>query len=260
MTAHLTGDRLVKKPMANTTSTQAWRSVASLTLLGTAGVLGFSLVLNYLLLFVEGLTPFGRGVITATLVPLCIGLPLFLLIGWKQIEVRRYQQDLNRSATYDSLTGCLNGTVFTSIVERRANKQSEPGPRSGAFLVIHPEHLRSINLRFGLGWGDEALRLIASTIQSSVRKEDLVGRIGTSMFGVFLPGATEDDAKEVGERIRARVAQVYFAPKGAEDVLAVSVGGVVFEHELEFDDMFRTAEQWLSGPRDESLVFSRVQS
>jgi diguanylate cyclase (GGDEF)-like protein len=133
------------------------------------------------------------------------------------------------------------------MVDRRAPRQESSGPRSGAFLVIHPEHIRSINQRFGLGWGDEALRLIASTIQSSVRKEDLVGRIGTSMFGVFLPGATEDDAKEIGERIRARVAQAYFAPKGTEDVLTISVGGVVFENELAFEDMFRSAESLLSG-------------
>jgi len=241
----------VTKAMANT-SAQAWKGVAWLTFLGTAGILGVSLVLNYLLLFAEGLTPFGRSMITAVLLPVVVGVPVFLFIGLKQIESRRYRQELNKSATFDSLTGCLNGAVFTSMVERRTTRPSAPGPRSGAFLVIHPEHIRSINLRFGLGWGDEALRLIAATIQSSVRKEDLVGRIGTSMFGVFLPGATEDDAKEIGERIRTRVAQVYFAPKGTEDALAISVGGVVFENELQFEDMFRSAESQLSGVEHET--------
>jgi len=72
------------------------------------------------------------------------------------------------------------------------------------------------------------------------------------MFGVFLPGATEDDAKEIGERIRTRVAQVYFAPKGTEDALAISVGGVVFESELQFEDMFRSAESQLSGVEHET--------
>jgi diguanylate cyclase len=232
-------------PMVKTA--QSWKGVAWLTLLGTAGILALSVGLNYLLLFFDTLTPFGRSMITAILLPVVLGVPLFLFIGLQQIEVRRYRRELDKSATFDSLTGCLNGAVFTSMVERRTTRQLASGPRSGAFLVIHPEHLRSINLRFGLGWGDEALRLIASTIQSSVRKEDLVGRIGTSMFGVFLPGATEQDAKEIGERIRARVAQAYFAPKGDEDVLAISVGGVVFESELEFEDMFRSAQLRLTG-------------
>ena len=234
-------------PIAKT-SGQAWKSVAWLTVLGTAGILALSVCLNYLLLFSEGLTPFGRSMITATVLPIFVGIPIFLFIGLKQVEIRGYRRELNKSSTFDKLTGCLNGTVFTSIVDRRTTRLSQPRPRSGALLVIHPEHLRSINLRFGLGWGDEALRLIASTIQSSVRKDDLVGRIGTAMFGVFLPDATEDDAKEIGERIRTRVAQVYFAPKGTEDVLAVRVGGVVFENELEFEDMFRSAEAQLSSP------------
>ncbi|WP_245493346.1 MULTISPECIES: GGDEF domain-containing protein [unclassified Mesorhizobium] len=237
-----------------TPSAQSWKDVAWLTVLGTAGCLILSLGLNYLLLFSEALTPFARSVITATLLPLAIGLPLFLLLASKQAEIRRYRQELNRSATYDRLTGCLNGPVFTSMVDRRAAKTSEAGPRSGAFLVIHPEHLKSLNLRFGLEWGDEALRLIASTIQSSVRKEDLVGRIGTSMFGVFLPGATEKDAKEIGERIREAVGQIYFAPKGEKDVLAIRTGGVVFEHELAFEDMYRSAEERLLEVQDEARL------
>ena len=238
-------------PMANS-SPQQWKNVAWLTALGSAGLLLLSVGLNYLLLFSEALTPFGRSMVTAILLPVIIGGPLLLFIGLQRMELGHYRRELNKSATFDSLTGCLNGAVFTSMVERRTTRPSAPGPRSGAFLVIHPEHIRSINLRFGLGWGDEALRLIAATIQSSVRKEDLVGRIGTSMFGVFLPGATEDDAKEIGERIRTRVAQVYFAPKGTEDALAISVGGVVFESELQFEDMFRSAESQLSGVEHET--------
>jgi len=167
-------------------------------------------------------------------------------------ELHRYRQELNKSGTYDRLTGCLNGPVFTSMVERRAARRPGPGPRSGAFLIIHPEHLRSINMRFGLEWGDEALRLIVSTIQSSVREEDLIGRIGASMFGVFLSGATEAEAKEIGARIRTRIAQVYFAPKGTEDVLTIKVGGVMLENEMEFSDMFRSAEQHLSDAQDDA--------
>ncbi|MER9657849.1 GGDEF domain-containing protein [Mesorhizobium sp. M0152] len=232
------------------TTARAWKGVAWLTFLGTAGILALSVGLNYLLLFSQVLTPFGRSMVTAILLPVVLGVPFFLFIGLKQMEVRRYRRELDKSATFDALTGCLNGAVFTSMVERRTARPSASGPRSGAFLVIHPEHLRSINLRFGLEWGDEALRLIASTIRSSVRAEDLVGRMGTSMFGVFLSGATEAEAKEIGERIRMRVAQVYFAPKGMEDALTIKVGGVVFETEVEFADMFRSAEQRISGAQD----------
>ncbi|WP_292342273.1 GGDEF domain-containing protein [Mesorhizobium sp.] len=242
-----------------TAPAKAWKHVFWLSLLGTAGCVALSLGLNYLLLLSDALTPFGRSVITATLVPIAIGLPLFALLGWREVEIRRCRQELTRSGTYDRLTGCLNGAVFTSMVDRRAARPA--GPRSGAFLVIHPEHLASINLRFGLGWGDEALRLIASAIRSSVRKDDLIGRIGNSMFGVFLPGATKQEAKEIGERVRETVGQIYFAPKGDKDVLAIRVGGVVFEHELAFEDMFRSAEELLLEAQDEAdLALSHISN
>jgi diguanylate cyclase (GGDEF)-like protein len=238
-------------------SVAAWKEIAGLTVLGTLASLAVSLGLNYLLLFDDTLTPFGHSMISAALLPVIICLPLFAYIGFKQVEIRRCRRELNKSATYDSLTGCLNGTVFTSMVDRRAAGRSGPGPRSGAFLVIHPEHLHAVNVRFGLGWGDEALRLVASTIKASVRSGDIVGRIGATMFGAFLPGASEENAKDIGERIRANVARVYFAPQGTEDVLRVSVGGVIFEGDQEFEAMFRSAEEHLSGLKGD-LELSRL--
>jgi diguanylate cyclase (GGDEF)-like protein len=233
-----------------TAPVQTWKQVTSLAVLGTAACVGLSLGLNYLLMFSDSLTPFARGAVTAIIVPTFIGLPLFVLLGWQQVEIRRFRRELTKSGTYDQLTGCLNGKVFTSMVDRRAARPA--GPRSGAFLVIHPEHLASINLRFGLEWGDEALRLIASAIRSSVRKDDLIGRLGTSMFGVFLPGASERDARDIGERVRGAVGEIYFAPKGDKDVLSITVGGVVFEHELDFEDMFRFAEEGMAELPDET--------
>ena len=64
--------------------------------------------------------------------------------------------------------------------------------------------------------------------------------------------ATEAEAKEIGERIRTRVAQVYFAPKGTEDALTIKVGGVVFEKEVDFADMFQSAEQRISDAQDDA--------
>ncbi|TGS25361.1 GGDEF domain-containing protein, partial [bacterium M00.F.Ca.ET.180.01.1.1] len=72
-----------------------WRSVGWLAFLGTIGSLCVSLSLNYLLLFSETLTPFGRGMITATLLPLVICLPLFVFIGRNLAEIRRYRRELN---------------------------------------------------------------------------------------------------------------------------------------------------------------------
>lgn len=225
---------------------RTWKQVAGVTILGMACSLGFSLVLNYLLLLDSSLTPAGRMLISANVVPLAIALPLSLLLALKQRELRRVRHELTRSATYDSTTSFFKGRAFSSLVDRRIYSQSTEWPRRGAFLVINADNLSLVNMRYGLNWGEEALRLIASVIRSSVRSTDIVGRLGGGEFGIFLPGATEENARHVGERIRAGVAAKYFWPAGEQGIFTVTVGGVFFEDELGFDGMFRAAEQQLA--------------
>jgi diguanylate cyclase len=225
--------------------TRAWTQIAWVTVLGTVACVIASLILNYLLFFNETLIPFGQMVISASVVAVVIGAPLSFLLALRQQEIKRIRSELTHSATYDTTTAFYKGTAFSSVVDRRAVSGSTAGPRRGAFLAINASNLRAINIRYGLGSGEEALRLVASVIRTSVRTNDIVGRLGPSEFGIFLPGATEENAREVGERIRAAVAANYFTPAGAKGVLDVSVGGVFFEDELGFDGMFRAAEYQL---------------
>jgi len=78
-----------------------------------------------------------------------------------------------------------------------------------------------------------------------LRAPDLVGRLGGEEFGVFLPGATTEQAEHVAERIRQTVNDAEFMPAGAPHLLSVSVGGAVFENELPFAELFRLADQQL---------------
>lgn len=216
------------------------------TLLGVGLSLVFSILLNYLLLFSETVTLFDRSLITAIALPIVIGGPLSFVIAYQMREVRRCRREFTRSASYDRATQFFNGNVFPSVMDRRIAAKSNDDPQQGAFLIVNADNLRSINMRYGLDWGEEALRLIASTIRCSVRSEDVVGRLGDSEFGIFLPGATEENAREVGKRIKAEIADVYFAPTLAgREMLGISVAGVTFEGELTFDGAYRAAERQL---------------
>ena len=240
----------------------AWREIVPTTLLWTGAGLAFSLIFNYLLLLSGTLTPFVRSLVSAVVVPIVIGATLSILLGYSFKEIRRYRRELARSASYDQLTEFFNGTEFSAVVERRVSSKPTDGPRRGAFLIVNADNLRSINMRYGFNWGEQALLLVASTIRSSVRSADVVGRLGVSEFGIFLPAATEENARDIAQRIRAGIAQVYFAPTaaGEQDLLSVSLGGVMFEDEFEFEAMYRTAEQQLSNAESSGRIeISRVR-
>jgi diguanylate cyclase len=221
-----------------------WWPVARLVGLGTLACIGFSVLLNYLLLFVQ-IDPFTRSMATAVVLPLFLAVPLFSVLAVKLQDIRNLRQELNNLATLDRVTSCFTGTAFSAFVggtltlERRKPSKGN----QGALLVLDLEHLNAINARFGHNWGDEALRLIASVIRSSIRSSDVVGRVGSSEFGIFLPDASEENAVEIAERIRAAVANAYFAPQGRRDALTVSVGGIIYRDQVDFGEMFRAAEQ-----------------
>jgi diguanylate cyclase len=227
-------------------SSRRWREVARLAMIGTAAAIGVSLVLTYLLFFSEALSPLARSLTLATIVPALIAAPLLVFIGVKLQELRQQRQNLNRLATYDQTTGLMNGTTLATVVDRRVHTSEVEDPARGGFLVVRLDNLLDINMRHGFDRGDEALRLVASAIRASVRESDTVGRLGAAEFGVFLAGASEENAREVGERIRAEIARVHFAPSGTETVLAVSAGGVVFDRDFGFNEMFRGAEHQLA--------------
>jgi len=229
------------------------RRIVLLVLAGTAACLALSLAVNYLLLLADRLTPFGHSVASAVVLPLMIGVPLFLFLGIRLEDLRRYRHELTRAASYDRLTGCLNGAAFTSVVDRRAAPSQPAGQRQGAFLVVELAGMRTIAARYGFAWADETLKVAAAAVRASVRTTDIVGRVAADSFGVFLPGASQENALEVGERIRAGVSDACLAQAAGTQPLKVSVAGVVFERELRFDDMFRSAEQLLveAGPAEQ---------
>lgn len=235
-----------------------WADVARTTLLGLVAFLTASLALTYVMLLLGGLTPFGRSMIIAVALPVFLGLPLSLAIALLRDDIRQLKQDMNHAATYDSLTGSFNAPVFVAEIERRARIAVPGAARQGAFLIVEIAHLRSIQRDHGHAWSDEAMRVIAEAIRASLRSDDIVGRLGADTFGIFLPGASEGDARGVGERIGAAVARVYYAPDGERDGLKVSIGGVLCESTTDFDEMFRVAAGQVENARLHGVALATI--
>jgi diguanylate cyclase (GGDEF)-like protein len=164
----------------------------------------------------------------------------YMQLRHQQLKLANLKLDV--LASTDWLTDTLNRRAFTN----GASALLAEGPdHRGTLLVIDVDRFKSINDQFGHEAGDEALQLLAKTIVASVRTGDLVGRIGGEEFGVFLPGATTEQAALVAERIRQSVNDATFAPSGAPHHLSVSVGGAVFDRELPYAELFRLADQQL---------------
>ncbi|WP_265517573.1 GGDEF domain-containing protein [Nitratireductor luteus] len=222
-----------------------WK-LASWTIIGTAGCVGVAIVINVMFFRAYGEEVLIRALLSAVVIPIILAGPLFFYLTLKLRELVIANYKLADAAAIDFLTKCLNRGAFSKRVEdwltHRGDESASP---SGALLVIDADHFKKINDRFGHHEGDVALKAIADAIQSVVRKDDLVGRLGGEEFGVFLPGATERAAASVAERIRHAVSDVAFVPRSKECRLSVSVGCAAFDRKTGFSELFRVADERL---------------
>jgi diguanylate cyclase len=215
------------------------------TVLGTLACIAFAFAFDGFS-FRTGEWRWGAEPINNLLIPLLIAPPFFFLLLNKMRQLAIAHHELLTVASTDGLTCVLNRRAFTEIVEgylKRAGRASAPS--NGALLVIDVDHFKAINDRFGHDSGDEALKLIASTISATVRETDLVGRMGGEEFCVFIPGRPTDDIRAVAERIRLAVNETRFVARGEPYHLSVSVGGVVFDDGVSFGDLYRGADERL---------------
>jgi len=116
------------------------------------------------------------------------------------VEVRLLQQKED-SAYKDELTGLFNRRYFNQELPREMERFRRFG-HAFTLLMLDLDHFKNFNDTHGHSAGDQALRDVASILNSSARLYDRVVRYGGEEFAVILPQANEEEALTVAERIR----------------------------------------------------------
>lgn len=199
-----------------------------------------------------GMTPaaVSRALTVDIMLPTLLAGPLLLFLLGQARALAIARDEMTALAMTDSLTGVLNRGAFTLMVEAYLAQVKQSADQSGgSLLMIDADHFKSINDAFGHAAGDEALRGIAQSIKSLVRPTDLVGRLGGEEFGVFLPMVTGAQALSLAERIRATVRSIPFASID-QNIVSVSIGGVSFHSEGNYERLFKIADQRLYLAKD----------
>lgn len=183
------------------------------------------------------------GTVAAVAVPLVVAGPTTFYLSIKNAQLRDAYRRLEVAASHDCLTGCLNHGAF--VAQAQAFLEGEGQFARGALLVVDADYFKSVNDRFGHHIGDIALRQVAERIRNAVGRDNLVGRLGGEEFGVLLKGLDRNQAAAVAERIRGSVQRYEFGIEGKRFPLSVSIGGAVFERQVDYNDLFRSADERL---------------
>ncbi|WIY52192.1 GGDEF domain-containing protein [Devosia sp. YIM 151766] len=222
----------------NRLNRQAWLRVYRKTGLLTAISVVLSIVMTNAIMetFSSGINV--AGLMVSIVTPLALGAPAIGLVLYKQEQLRAANTQLQKLASFDWLTGCLNRGAFTAMVSQSLSS----GSVSGALLVIDVDHFKSINDNHGHDRGDDALKLIATTLQQTAGENAPLGRLGGEEFGIFLHRLDERGVARMAERLRAAVARLAFVTDGHGCPLSISIGGATFSGQTDFRTLYKMAD------------------
>lgn len=109
----------------------------------------------------------------------------------------------NRAIT-DMKTRLYNHDYFNQSFIRELNRIKRYGNECG-LLMLDIDHFKKVNDTYGHIAGDEVIKLVANTITTIVRKEDIPARFGGEEFVILLTECKKDFLLEVAERIRKTI-------------------------------------------------------
>ena len=152
-------------------------------------------------------------------------------IGRLEAEVARLQSrvdQLDRLACMDTLVAAANRRGLMKALELVLARHERHGIPA-AILFVDVNGLKAINDSHGHAAGDAALIHLTTMMTQSVRRTDLVARIGGDEFAILLDHTTDEFAAETALRLVTKIAEGEFLYGGAALDLSIAVGLAMIE-------------------------------
>jgi diguanylate cyclase (GGDEF)-like protein len=212
-----------------------------LILLGPFYFMGLQFRTALFIVLLTGASMLGAAFVFQLPLPIAFHSGAFALIAVvafavaaQQIEKRSRRAFLESRlvaelAQHDVLTSTKNRRVFDEYLPRLWRQATEDR-RSLAILLVDVDHFKPYNDRYGHQAGDVALRKVAHSLQSCVRRPlDLVARYGGEEFTAILYDTDGIRASNIAEQVRKSVERLGIEHRGARAgaVLTVSIGVAV---------------------------------
>ena len=139
-------------------------------------------------------------------------------------------------AERDIMTGARNRRAFFEVGAVTL-AESVRRARPVAVMMVDLDHFKSINDRYGHATGDRVLKVVARTMESALRSDDVIGRLGGEEFAIVLPDCDIVEAMSVGKRINQALRDTKILLESGDAVTVTASIGInlaVEEQSLEY--------------------------
>ena len=162
--------------------------------------------------------------------------------AWRDIsEQKNAEARIRYLAQYDALTGLPNRTLLTDRVNQAINI-AERNHQKISLMFFDLDRFKNVNDTLGHGVGDELLIQVAKRLQSVIREQDSVSRIGGDEFVLMLLDTNADGAVRVAEKVMHVVSEPYHI-KPHEISITPSIGIAVYPDDgQDFEALLKCAD------------------
>ena len=177
---------------------------------------------------------------------------VFIAVGLIVITQDSLRRDLERLASYDTLTGVLTRRVILNLLDKSLAKVSRSG-RPLALMIIDLDHFKRVNDNFGHRVGDKVLAEVISAVEGALRKDTYIGRYGGDEFLVVMPDTSHEQLLEVSERIWRVAAKTRVQHQAGIIQCTISIGALI----IDADNIDRLPDPVTQA--DKALYLAKVQ-
>jgi diguanylate cyclase (GGDEF)-like protein len=161
--------------------------------------------------------------------------------GESTLRIQMMYDKLKIAAETDSLTGLYNRNAFNSYVEKLTEKGNTDSSEM-LFMMVDLNYLKIINDTFGHLAGDEAIRTVATAINSVCNDSDRCFRFGGDEFmiiGKYSPHRISEISKGINSYLES-----YNLSSDNPFTVTASIGGVKSEISIdtEIDSIIKAAD------------------
>lgn len=152
-----------------------------------------------------------------------VGTTTILKFSYHDDLEEQFQRRMYESALRDGLTKAFNKKYFQERLESEV-AYSLRHDSVLSLILLDLDHFKRINDTYGHLAGDYVLATFASTVLSTIRKEDVFARYGGEEFALISRGIDGPGAAHFAERVRSGVERFAFTYQGRRMPVTVSIG------------------------------------
>ncbi|CUS48025.1 MAG: GGDEF domain protein [Idiomarinaceae bacterium HL-53] len=175
----------------------------------------------------RAIDPSGREqVFWSVKVPHTLATGEQVIIGFstEMTDIFELQEKLRKQTSQDELTKLYNRRYFFTEGEKQL-LTAKHNEEESCLLVIDLDYFKEINDEYGHPAGDRVLIEVAERLAQTVRKSDLLARVGGEEFALFLPNTPKEKALELAEKLRASMSsQPVSVEEGVKIRVTLSAG------------------------------------